>query len=54
MATSADDWWDSLSQDRKEQIKGWLDRTPGMVYSHGQLTLLAEKEEPNDASLDDV
>lgn len=44
MATSADEWWDSLPEERKSQIMGWLDRSPGMVSAPGQLTLLAEKE----------
>lgn len=45
MATSADEWWDSLPEERKTQIMGWLDRSPGMTYSPGQLALLGEKED---------
>ncbi|QQB46214.1 hypothetical protein I6I10_12335 [Corynebacterium glucuronolyticum] len=45
MATSADEWWDSLPEERKTQIMGWLDRSPGMVSAPGQLMLLAAKED---------
>ncbi|MDD7586396.1 MAG: hypothetical protein SPK00_03305 [Corynebacterium glucuronolyticum] len=54
MPTSADEWWDCLPEERKNQIMGWLDRTPGMVYSPDQLTILDEEEEPHDESVNDV
>mgnify|MGYP006893993557 CR=1 FL=1 len=44
MATSADEWWDSLPEERKTQIMGWLDRSPTVVYAPGQLALSVAKE----------
>lgn len=54
MPTSADEWWDSLPEERKNQIMGWLDRSPGIVYSPHQLTLLGEKEGTTGANDGDV